>query len=67
MRFFISNYFGKFKLSVDTMNYEIARYALENNFEIVNDVSGFNDLKMIQLIVGCNKASLKHQKRPQSL
>ena len=33
------------------MNYEIARYALENNFEIVNDVSGFNDLKMIQLIV----------------
>ena len=33
------------------MNYEIARHALENNFEIVNDVSGFNDLKMIQLIV----------------
>ena len=48
---FISNYFGKFKLSVDTMNYEIARHALENNFEIVNDVSGFNDLKMIQLII----------------
>ena len=51
LNFFISNYFGKFKLSVDTMNYEIARHALENNFEIVNDVSGFNDLKMIQLIV----------------
>ena len=51
LNFFVSNYFGKFKLSVDTMNYEIARYALENNFEIVNDVSGFNDLKMIQLIV----------------
>ncbi len=50
LNFFVSNYFGKFKLSVDTMNYEIARYALENNFEIVNDVSGFNDLKMIQLI-----------------
>ena len=51
LKFFISNYIGKIKLSVDTMNYEIARYALENNFEIVNDVSGFNDLKMIQLIV----------------
>ena len=51
LNFFISNYFGKFKLSVDTMNYEIARHALENNFEIVNDVSGFNDLKMIQLII----------------
>ena len=51
LNFFISNYFGKFKLSVDTMNYDIARHALENNFEIVNDVSGFNDLKMIQLIV----------------
>ena len=50
LNFFVSNYFGKFKLSVDTMNYEIARHALENNFEIVNDVSGFNDLKMIQLI-----------------
>ena len=34
LNFFISNYFGKFKLSVDTMNYEIARRALENNFEI---------------------------------
>ena len=51
VNFFISNYFGKFKLSIDTMNYKIAKYALENNFEIVNDVSGFNDLKMIQLIV----------------
>ena len=51
LNFFVSNYFGKFKLSIDTMNYEIARCALQNNFEIVNDVSGFNDLKMIQLIV----------------
>ena len=51
LNFFVSNYFGKFKLSVDTMNYKIAKFALENNFEIVNDVSGFNNLKMIQLIV----------------
>ena len=51
LNFFISNYFGKFKLSIDTMNHKIAKCALENNFEIVNDVSGFNDLKMIQLIV----------------
>ena len=33
------------------MNYNIAKHALESNFEIVNDVSGFNDLKMIQLII----------------
>ena len=51
LNFFVSNYFGKFKLSIDTMNHKIAKCALENNFEIVNDVSGFNDLKMIQLIV----------------
>ena len=51
LNFFISNYFRKFKLSIDTMNYKVARYALENNFEIVNDVSGFKDPKMIQLIV----------------
>ena len=31
LNFFISNYFGKFKLSVDTMNYDIAKHALENN------------------------------------
>ena len=51
LNFFISNYFGKFRLSIDTMNSEIAKYALENNFEIVNDVSGFKESKMIQLIV----------------
>ncbi len=51
LNFFVSNYFGNFKLSVDTMNYKIAKFALENNFEIVNDVSGFTNLKMIQLIV----------------
>ena len=36
LNFFISNYLGKFRLSIDTMNSEIAKYALENNFEIVN-------------------------------
>ena len=51
LNFFISNYLGKFRLSIDTMNSEIAKYALENNFEIVNDVSGFKESKMIQLIV----------------
>ena len=66
LNFFVSNYFGKFKLSVDTMDYKIARYALENNFEIVNDVSGFNDFKMIQLIVEKSPKIILVHKHPNS-
>ncbi len=66
LNYFITNYFGKFKLSVDTMNYDIARHALENNFEIVNDVSGFNDLKMIQLIVEKSPKIILVHRHPHS-
>jgi dihydropteroate synthase len=66
LNFFVSNYFGKFKLSVDTMDYKIARYALENNFEIVNDVSSFNDFKMIQLIVEKSPKIILVHKHPNS-
>ena len=51
LNFFLDNYDGAFRLSIDTMNNAIAKYALDNNFEILNDVSGFRDPGMIELAV----------------
>lgn len=51
LNFFLDNYDGAFRLSIDTMNKDIAKYALDNNFEILNDVSGFRDQGMIELAV----------------
>ena len=51
LNFFLDNYDGAFRLSIDTMNKVIAKHALDNNFEILNDVSGFRDPGMIELAV----------------
>ena len=51
LNFFLDNYDGAFRLSIDTRNKAIAKHALDNNFEILNDVSGFRDLGMIELAV----------------
>jgi dihydropteroate synthase len=51
LNFFLDNYEGSFRLSIDTMNKVIAKHALDNNFEILNDVSGFRDPGMIELAV----------------
>jgi dihydropteroate synthase len=51
LNFFLDNYEGAFRLSIDTMNKDIAKHALDNNFEILNDVSGFRDPGMIELAV----------------
>ena len=51
LNFFLDNYEGAFRLSIDTMNKVIAKHALDNNFEILNDVSGFRDPGMIELAV----------------
>jgi len=49
LNFFLKNYDGDFKLSIDTMNKNVAEYSLDNKFEILNDVSGFKDSEMIEL------------------
>ncbi len=44
--------FSYFKpsLSIDTYHYETAKIAIENGFDIINDVSGLNDKRMIELL-----------------
>lgn len=39
------------KLSIDTFYPNIAEFALKNNFDYINDVSGFSNEKMINLLV----------------
>ncbi len=38
-------------ISIDTRNHEVARLALENGANMVNDVSGLRDKKMVDLII----------------
>jgi len=43
-----NNYTTKF--SIDTYNFETAKIAIDNGFKIINDVSGFHDERMWELI-----------------
>ncbi len=40
----------KIPVSIDTMNYETAKKALELGVDIINDVSGLEDLRIVDLI-----------------
>ena len=51
LQFFTSNYNLNFSLSIDTMNPEVAEVAMNNQFEIINDVSGFQDKNMVNVAV----------------
>ena len=41
----------KIMISIDTRNHQVARLALENGANMVNDVSGLRDKKMVDLII----------------
>lgn len=52
---FVKNYeFNAIRplLSIDTYHYKTAKKAIENGFDIVNDVSGLSDEKMVELAKG---------------
>ena len=51
LQFFTSNYNLNFSLSIDTMNPEVAEVAMNNQFEIINDVSGLLDKNMVDVAV----------------
>jgi dihydropteroate synthase/2-amino-4-hydroxy-6-hydroxymethyldihydropteridine diphosphokinase len=38
------------RFSIDTYRYETAKIAIENGFKIINDVSGFKDARMFELV-----------------
>ena len=66
LNFFLENYDGDFKLSIDTMNTGVAEYSLDNNFEILNDVSGFRNSEMIELAADRNSKIILVHKHPES-
>jgi len=41
----------KILISIDTRNHQVARLALENGANMVNDISGLRDKKMVDLII----------------
>ena len=66
LNFFLENYDGDFKLSIDTMNKSVAEYSLNNNFEILNDVSGFRNSEMIELAADRNSKIILVHNHPES-
>ena len=66
LNFFLKNYDGDFKLSIDTMNKNVAEYSLDNKFEILNDVSGFKDSEMIELAADKKSKIILVHNHPES-
>ncbi len=66
LNFFLENYHGDFKLSIDTINSDVAEYSLDNNFEILNDVSGFRNPEMIDLAADRNSKIILVHNHPES-
>jgi dihydropteroate synthase len=66
LNFFLDNYDGDFKLSIDTMKKSVAEYSLDNNFEILNDVSGFRNSEMIELAADRNSKIILVHNHPES-
>ena len=51
LNYFININQNKFSFSIDSFNPIVTKHAVENNFEIINDVSGFMKEEMIRLAV----------------
>ena len=51
LNYFINLNKNKFSFSIDSFNPIVTKHAVENNFEIINDVSGFMKEEMIRLAV----------------
>jgi dihydropteroate synthase len=51
---FLINKSNDFLYSIDTMNANIAKIALDNNFSIINDVGGFLSQEMIDIALNTN-------------
>ena len=51
---FLINKSNDFIYSIDTMNANIAKIALDNNFSIINDVGGFLSQEMIDIALNTN-------------
>ncbi len=61
--------FPKVLISIDTRNYQVARLAIENGANMINDVSGLRDGKMRDLVLetGCLVCIMHMQGEPGSM
>ena len=61
--------FPEVLISIDTRNYQVARLAIENGANMVNDVSGLRDVKMQDLVLetGCMVCIMHMQGEPGSM
>ena len=61
--------FPKVLISIDTRNYQVARLAIENGANMINDVSGLRDVKMQELVLetGCLVCIMHMQGEPGSM
>ena len=66
LNYFININQNKFSFSIDSFNPIVTKHAVENNFEIINDVSGFMKDEMIQLAVDSKSKIILVHRHPKS-
>ena len=66
LNYFINSNQETFTFSIDSFNPIVVRHAVENNFEIINDVSGFLNEEMIQIAVDSKLKIILVHRHPKS-
>ena len=66
LSYFINSNQETFTFSIDSFNPIVVQHAVENNFEIINDVSGFLNEEMIQIAVDSKLKIILVHRHPKS-
>ena len=66
LNYFINSNQETFTFSIDSFNPIVVQHAVENNFEIINDVSGFVNEEMIQIAVDSKLKIILVHRHPKS-
>ena len=66
LSYFINSNQETFTFSIDSFNPIVVQHAVENNFEIINDVSGFMNEEMIQIAVDSKLKIILVHRHPKS-
>ena len=66
LNYFININQDKFSLSIDSFNPIVTKHAVENYFEIINDVSGFMDEEMVRIAIESKSKIILVHRHPKS-
>ena len=66
LNYFINTNQNKFSFSIDSFNPIVAKHAVENYFEIINDVSGFMDEEMVRIAIESRSKIILVHRHPKS-